>query len=66
MKPPTVDELQRIRERFDLARIASGHELSCPMGPDTNYEIGGDYVKVEEMIRRLVRRCLELEWYLTG
>jgi hypothetical protein len=64
MKPPTIDELKRIRDRFDLVLIRSGHVMQNPLAADKNYMIGGMYVKAEELVRRLARRCLELESFI--
>lgn len=64
MKPPTVEELNRIKNRLDPVLIRSGHEMQNPLAADKNYMIGGVYVKAEELVRRLVRRCLELESFI--
>lgn len=60
MKPPTDSELRRLAERFDRSRIHSGLEMEVPLAEDKNYVVGGEYVKPEEMVRRVIRRCLEL------
>ena len=66
MKPPTIDELRRIRNRFDEDRIDHGEEMADPLGLGKTYVVGGDYVQAEELVRRLVRRCLELESFVQG
>jgi len=60
MKPPTDSELMRLSDRFSRSRIDSGYEMDAPLAADKNYVVGGEYVKPEEMVRRVVRRCLEL------
>jgi hypothetical protein len=60
MKPPTDSELRRLAERFSRSRIDCGLEMEVPLAEDKNYVVGGEYVKPEEMVRRVIRRCLEL------
>jgi hypothetical protein len=64
MKPPTIDELRRIAGRFDPFLIEGGYELHEPLALSRNYAIGGEHVKADELVRRLVRRCLELEDFI--
>lgn len=61
MRAPTLFELNGIVGRFDQKAIDAGLEMQDPMSPKMNYLIGGEWVKVEELLRRLVRRCVELE-----
>lgn len=61
MRAPTLDNLKRIKDRFDQKQIDAGFEMANPMGADKRYLIGGEWVEVEELLRRLVRRCVELE-----
>lgn len=66
MKPPTIHELEHIRNRFDVRRIGRGEEMREPLDITKNYLLGGEWVKAEELVRRLVRRCLELEGFVQG
>lgn len=59
-KPFTREELVRIRQRLDRKRIDEGFELPQPLAHDKNYLAGGDFVKPEEMVRRLVVALLSL------
>jgi hypothetical protein len=61
MKPPTTHEIDRIVARFDRDEIDCGREAKNPLEITRTYIIGGEYVKPEEMVRRLVRRVIELE-----
>lgn len=59
-KPFTRSELVRIRQRLDRKRIDEGFELPQPLLADKNYVCGSEYVKPEEMVRRLVISLLSL------
>lgn len=59
-KPFTKEELVRIRQRLDRKRIDEGFELPQPLLPDKSFVCGGEYVKPEEMTRRLVIALLSL------
>jgi hypothetical protein len=60
MKPPTDSELRRLMDRFNKSYIESGHEMADPLALGKTYVVGGEYVGPEEMVRRVIRRCLEL------
>ncbi len=60
MKPPTDAELTRLADRFNRTRIESGDEMGDPLALGKAYVVGGEYVGPEEMVRRVIRRCLEL------
>jgi hypothetical protein len=64
MKPPAIYELRRIAGRFDRFLIEGGYELPEPLSLERHYLIGGETVKAEELVRRLARRCLELESFI--
>jgi hypothetical protein len=64
MKPPIISELERIAERFEPPLIADGDPPLNPLAESQNYLVGGEWMKPEEMVRRLARRCLELTRHL--
>lgn len=64
MKPPSLQELARLAQRLDESLIAKGLELSRPIDQDRVFLVGGEYVRAEGMVRRLVRRCLELQRFI--